>query len=67
MRVWSHADFAFPLPAGHTYPLPKYALLRDHALATGHQVDVPGPISWEALLRVHEGRLAERHLETLRR
>ncbi len=54
MRVWSHADFDFPLPSGHKYPLGKYRLLRDHALAMGHDVDVPGPISWEALLRVHE-------------
>lgn len=56
MRVWSHADFDFPLPAGHKYPLGKYRLLRDHALAAGHDVDTPGPISWEALLRVHESR-----------
>lgn len=60
MRVWSHADFPFPLPDGHRYPLPKYALLRDHALAEGHQVDVPGPISWEALLRVHEAAFVQR-------
>ena len=56
MRVWSHADFDFPVPAGHKYPLGKYRLLRDHALAEGHQVDTPGPISWEALLRVHDPR-----------
>ena len=30
MRVWSHADFTFPLPAGHRYPLAKYALLRNY-------------------------------------
>ncbi len=54
MRVWSHADFGFPLPPGHKYPMPKYPLLRDHALAEGHDVDVPGPVSWEALHRVHD-------------
>jgi acetoin utilization deacetylase AcuC-like enzyme len=54
VRVWSHADFDFPLPSGHKYPLGKYRLLRDHALAAGHDVDTPGPISWEALLRVHD-------------
>ncbi len=60
MRVWSHADFAFPLPPGHKYPLAKYALLRDHALAEGHEVDVPGPVSWEALLRVHDAAFVQR-------
>lgn len=60
MRVWSHADFGFPLPPGHKYPLPKYPLLRDHALAAGHEVDVPGPISWEALLRVHDAAFVRR-------
>ncbi|MCW3010550.1 MAG: histone deacetylase [Solirubrobacterales bacterium] len=60
MRVWSHADFGFPLPSGHRYPLAKYALLRDHALAAGHDVDVPGPVSWEALLRVHDPAFVQR-------
>ncbi len=60
VRVWSHADFPFPLPDGHRYPLAKYALLRDHALELGHDVDVPGPISWEALLRVHEAAFVQR-------
>jgi acetoin utilization deacetylase AcuC-like enzyme len=60
VRVWSHADFGFPLPSGHRYPLAKYALLRDHALAAGHDVDVPGPVSWEALLRVHDPAFVQR-------
>ena len=60
VRVWSHADFAFALPAGHRYPLGKYALLRDHALAAGHAVDVPGPISWGALCRVHDAAFVQR-------
>lgn len=60
VRVWSHADFGFPLPEGHRYPLAKYALLRDHALAEGHDVDVPGPVSWEALLRVHDAAFVQR-------
>jgi acetoin utilization deacetylase AcuC-like enzyme len=60
VRVWSHADFPFPLPAGHKYPLAKYALLRDHALAAGHDVDVPGPVSWDALLRVHDAAFVAR-------
>ena len=60
MRVWSHADFDFPLPPGHRYPLAKYGLLRDHALAAGHEVDVPGPIAWESLLRVHDADFVHR-------
>jgi len=60
VRVWSHADFGFPLPPAHRYPLAKYPLLRDHALAAGHDVDVPGPISWEALLRVHDAAFVQR-------
>ncbi|MBA2349851.1 MAG: histone deacetylase [Solirubrobacterales bacterium] len=59
MRVWSHADFDFPLPPGHKYPLGKYRLLRAEAIAEGHDVDTPGPISWEALLRVHDPRLVQ--------
>ena len=35
IRLWSHADFAFPLPDGHRYPLAKYPLLRDRVLADG--------------------------------
>jgi acetoin utilization deacetylase AcuC-like enzyme len=54
VRLWSHADFPFPLPAGHRYPLDKYARLRDRVLREGHRVDVPEPVAWEALLRVHE-------------
>ena len=60
MRVWSHADFPFPLPPGHKYPLAKYALLRDHEIAEVHVVDIPGPISWEALLRVHDAAFVQR-------
>ncbi len=60
MRLWSHADFPFPLPAGHRYPLDKYARLRDRVLREGHRVDVPEPISWEALLRVHDADFVRR-------
>ena len=60
MRVWSHADFGFPLPPGHRYPLAKYPLLRDHALAAGHDVDVPGPIGWPALLAAHDAPFVQR-------
>lgn len=62
MRAWTHADFPFPLPAGHRYPLPKYGLLRDRVVAEGlfERVETPAVISWEALLRVHEAAFLER-------
>ena len=57
MRLWSHADFAFPLPDGHRYPLRKYPLLRDRVLADGlvrpADVRVPEPVAWEDLERIH--------------
>lgn len=62
MRVWSHADHLFPLPEGHRYPLAKYARLRDRVVHDGlvSTADVPAPISWDALLRVHEGAFVRR-------
>lgn len=62
MRVWSHADFPFPLPAGHRYPLPRYAILRDRVLADGLADDaaVPEPIAWTSLQRVHDPAFLER-------
>lgn len=64
MRVWSHADFPFPLPAGHRYPLGKYRLLRDTLVNDGTlraaDVLVPEAISWAALRAVHDDALLER-------
>lgn len=62
MRAWTHADFPFPLPDRHRYPLAKYALLRDRVVAEGlvGSADVPAPASWESLLRVHEPAFVER-------
>ncbi|MCW3015157.1 MAG: histone deacetylase [Solirubrobacterales bacterium] len=64
MRVWSHADHPFPLPDGHRYPLSKYRLLRDRIIADGtvRAADVlaPQPISWDALLSVHDGAFLDR-------
>ncbi len=58
MRVWSHADHPFPLPAGHRYPLAKYRLLRDRIVNDGtvRAADVltPEAVSWQALSTVHE-------------
>jgi acetoin utilization deacetylase AcuC-like enzyme len=60
MRVWSHADCTFPLPERHRYPLPKYPLLRDAAVARGHVAELPEPIDADALWRVHEPAFLER-------
>jgi acetoin utilization deacetylase AcuC-like enzyme len=58
VRIWSHADHPFPLPAGHRYPLAKYRLLRDTLVNDGSlraaDVLTPAPISWDALGRVHD-------------
>ena len=58
MRLWSHADFAFPLPDGHRYPLAKYPLLRDRVLEEGlvapGDVHVPEPVAWADLERIHD-------------
>jgi len=62
MRVWSHADHVFPLPDGHRYPLAKYARLRDRVVRERlvSAADVPAPIAWESLLRVHDAEFVER-------
>ncbi|MCW3038999.1 MAG: histone deacetylase [Solirubrobacterales bacterium] len=64
MRLWSHADFPFPLPAGHRYPLGKYRLLRDGIVNDGTvraaDVQTPEAISWDALGTVHEAAFLER-------
>jgi acetoin utilization deacetylase AcuC-like enzyme len=67
MRVWSHADHPFPLPAGHRYPLGKYRLLRDLIVNDGtvRAADVltPQAISWDTLHTVHDGAFLERMRE----
>jgi acetoin utilization deacetylase AcuC-like enzyme len=35
MRAWSSARFTVPLPAGHRFPIAKYARIRDEILARG--------------------------------
>lgn len=60
MRLWSHADFGFPLADGHRYPLPKYPILRDRAQALGHEVAVPEAVSWATLDAVHDPAYVER-------
>ncbi|MEO7085357.1 MAG: histone deacetylase [Gemmatimonadaceae bacterium] len=35
LHAWSSAEYSFPLPEGHRFPIAKYALLRDRVLAEG--------------------------------
>ena len=35
LTVWSSARYTFPLPAGHRFPVAKYAMLRDRVIAEG--------------------------------
>jgi acetoin utilization deacetylase AcuC-like enzyme len=35
MRAWSSARFTVPLPAGHRFPITKYARIRDEIVARG--------------------------------
>ncbi|HJU69102.1 MAG TPA: histone deacetylase [Gemmatimonadaceae bacterium] len=55
LHAWSSAAYSFPLPAGHRFPIEKYALLRDAVIAEGLVADVhePARATAEELERVH--------------
>ena len=57
LTVWSSARYVFPLPAGHRFPVAKYALLRDAVIEAGlvpaERVLDPARASRDDLLRVH--------------
>ena len=60
LHAWSSARYVIPLPAGHRFPISKYALLRDRVLQEGFVA--PGNLHEPAralhadLLRVHTDR-----------
>ncbi len=71
-RAWSSARFTVPLPAGHRFPIAKYAAIRDAVLARGllgpGTIEEPDRAERWALELVHssayvqavsEGRLTE--------
>jgi len=64
MHLWTHDRWRFPLPAGHRFPLDKYALLRERVVADGtarpDEVHEPDPVPWEWLAAVHDGAMLER-------
>ena len=64
MKVWTHDRWRFPLPAHHSFPLAKYALLRERVIADGlvraDEVLEAEPVPWTWLAAVHDGDLLER-------
>jgi acetoin utilization deacetylase AcuC-like enzyme len=58
MKVFYCDTFSFPLPAGHRFPVQKYALLRRAVMAAGlvspGDLLIPEPASDEQILRAHD-------------
>jgi acetoin utilization deacetylase AcuC-like enzyme len=56
-RAWSSAAYALPLPAGHRFPIAKYALLRERVEAEGIAAPAgvldPPRATRDELLRAH--------------
>lgn len=67
LHVWSSSRYTFPLPAGHRFPVEKYALLRDAVVARGlvepEHVHEPRRIAVDDLLLVHTADYVERFTE----
>lgn len=64
MHVWSSAKYTFPLPAGHRFPISKYALLRERVIGEGivpaERVHDPAAASRDDLLLVHTADYIDR-------
>ena len=64
LTVWSSAHYTFPLPAGHRFPIAKYAMLRDRVIAEGvvatERVLDPAAATDEMLRLVHTADYVER-------
>ena len=60
LHAWSSARYVIPLPEGHRFPITKYALLRDRALADGliapERMHEPARAAVDDLLLVHTER-----------
>jgi acetoin utilization deacetylase AcuC-like enzyme len=67
MRAWTPARFAVPLPAGHRFPMAKYALIAEGVVARGivprECLMEPSRASREALTRVHAAGYVDAVLE----
>jgi acetoin utilization deacetylase AcuC-like enzyme len=57
LHCWTSARYTIPLPAGHRFPIEKYALLRDAVIASGlvslATLHEPERATVESLLLVH--------------
>ena len=66
-RVWTSARYAFPLPAGHRFPIAKYELLREQVLTQGivaaNALSEPARATRDSLLLVHTVDYVDRFLE----
>ena len=64
LHAWSSAKYTFPLPAGHRFPIAKYALLRERVLAEGivapEDLHDPARVSRDDLLLVHTSDYVDR-------
>lgn len=64
LTLWSTSRYEFPLPAGHRFPLAKYAMIRERVVAEGivraERVLDPDRATERDLLRVHTREYVER-------
>ena len=64
MKVFATDQFVLPLPAGHTFPIAKYARLRERVVAAGlagpDDLRVPEAAGDEDILRVHDPAYLQR-------
>jgi acetoin utilization deacetylase AcuC-like enzyme len=64
MKVFTSAQFTFPLPKGHRFPMSKYALLREAVEASGlvapGDLLVPEPATDEQIQRAHDAVYLEK-------
>jgi acetoin utilization deacetylase AcuC-like enzyme len=64
LHVWSSAQYSFPLPSGHRFPIAKYARLRERVIADGvvpiDNVHDPARVSLDDLLLVHTADYVDR-------
>jgi acetoin utilization deacetylase AcuC-like enzyme len=67
LTVWSSARYTFPLPAGHRFPVEKYAMLRERVVSEGivapERVMDPAAATDEMLRLVHTADYVERFVD----
>jgi acetoin utilization deacetylase AcuC-like enzyme len=66
LTVWSSARYTFPLPAGHRFPVEKYAMLRERVVAEGvvapERVLDPDAATDDVLRLVHTTNYVDRFI-----